>query len=389
MNRMAGRLGIRTVCVFITFMSILTRNNPMKRFFSPLFCAALFFVACGDDSSSVSADEEEIKSSEASVSSSSSDERLSSSAKNSSDQKSSSSKGENKENRHSSSSGSVSSASNSVGTSSSGSLVSSAAETLESSSSMEQSSSSESESLSSSSSSKTAKGWSWDVPKELHLNPYVEYDSIKDSRDGHVYKTIKIGDLTWMAENLNYYDKDNLSLKDKSWCYNTDVDEDVSCAVVGRHYTWAAAIDSVKLATDADNPLDCGYGKECELPGKVRGICPLGWHLPSEDEWNDLITFVGKNSTTGKELKSQTGWNTKGKQGLDTYGFSALPAGYISEEGYADGVGARAYFWSSTDKCETGVSYMMLLFDSDEVYMRESCGYMTKEFRMSVRCIKD
>ena len=253
------------------------------------------------------------------------------------------------------------------------------------------SSSSESESSSSANEKPLpTAAWKWDVSKELRLNPNIEYDSIKDPRDGQSYKVIKIGDMTWMAENLNYYDKDNLSLKDKSKCYDTDVDEKVSCAVVGRHYTWAAAIDSVKLATDANNPLDCGNGKECGLTGKVRGICPPGWHLPSEAEWKDLISFVGNNSTTGKDLKTQSGWMRDGKQGTDTYGFSALPAGYISEEGYADAVGARAYFWSSTEICENGASFMSLFYDKDDVSMRVSCGYeMTKDCGISVRCIKD
>ena len=235
------------------------------------------------------------------------------------------------------------------------------------------------------------KGWSWDVPKEFRLNQNIEYDSIKDSRDGKIYKTIKIGNLIWMAENLNYYDEKNMSLKDKSWCYNTDVDEDISCKVVGRHYTWAAAIDSVKLATDATNPMECGYGKECGLSGKVRGICPPGWYLPSDDEWNDLITFVGNNSTTGKELKTQSGWWTKGgTNGIDTYGFSALPAGYVSDEGYSDAVGGRAAFWSSSEKCDNGASYLAMFYDKDEAFMRTSCGYaFTKDCGLSVRCVKD
>ena len=163
-------------------------------------------------------------------------------------------------------------------------------------------------------------GWSWDVPKECRFNPDITYGTMTDSRDGQTYKTVKIGDQTWMAENLNYADSINTpSLLERSWCYNDNIE---NCAVAGRLYTWAAAIDSVKLATDADNPQDCGYGKNCKLPASVQGICPKGWHLPNKLEWNTLISAVGGKKTAGSALKSQTGWNGSGN-GTDSLGFSA------------------------------------------------------------------
>ena len=133
----------------------------------------------------------------------------------------------------------------------------------------------------------------WDYPKEFYLNPHLVYDSIVDKRDGKVYKTIKIGDQTWMAENLNYADSVNTpSLRGNSRCYD---DDPKKCEVIGRLYTWAAAIDSVKLASDMQNPQYCGnvdvdlnllYSGNpiCELPEKTQGICPDGWHLPSFGE---------------------------------------------------------------------------------------------------------
>ena len=208
-------------------------------------------------------------------------------------------------------------------------------------------------------SSSSLNGFDWNEPKETYLNPEIEYDTIIDSRDGKVYKTVKIGEQIWMVENLNFDPGQGGSGDAKyewSWCYDN---EPRNCDVAGRLYTWAAAIDSVKLANDADNPQDCGYGRECGLTGKVQGICPSGWHLPSNDEWNALFTAVGGQSNAGKVLKSQTGWNNNGN-GTDAYGFSALPAGLRYYNGYFNYGGNGALFWSATEYDSYGACYMYL-----------------------------
>ena len=208
-----------------------------------------------------------------------------------------------------------------------------------------------------------------------------------DSRDGQTYKTVKIGEQTWMAENLNYADSTKTpSLLKRSWCYNNNVE---NCAVAGRLYTWSAAIDSVKLATDADNPQDCGYGKICTLPAKVQGICPEGWHLPDKTEWSKLFTAVGGKSTAGKILKSQTGWNdhigTSGN-GTDAYGFSAFPAGGRGNDGAFGGEGLYAYFWSATEYGSYNNPFSMDLYYDTE---GASLYSYSKNVAFSVRCLKD
>ena len=217
--------------------------------------------------------------------------------------------------------------------------------------------------------------------KEARLNPEIAYDSIIDSRDGQIYKIVKIGSQVWMAENLNYADSVKTpSLKGKSWCFEKDPEK---CAVTGRIYLWAAAIDSMKFATDADNPQDCGYGKICKLSTKEQGICPLGWHLPTKTEWETLFTEVGGLSTVGKMLKSLTGWNFSGN-GTDAYGFSALPAGDFD---FGDFLcdGNQTFFWSATQGDATSAYSVLLLYEKDRAYFE---GY-NKRYGHSVRCLKD
>lgn len=208
---------------------------------------------------------------------------------------------------------------------------------------------------------------------------HVVYGTLTDARDGKTYKTVVIGTQTWMAENLNYSDSTNyLSMKGRSWCYYNSLN---NCAKYGRLYTWAAAMDSV--GTFSTNGKGCGYGKTCTPTYPVRGICPDGWHLPQKTEWEMLFTAVGGKSTAAKMLKSTSGWKYNGN-GEDSFGFSALPAGY-----YYDGDfnldGLSAYFWSSTEDNGGDAYYMYLVYYYDDAYLR----YITKYNGFSVRCLRD
>jgi len=257
------------------------------------------------------------------------------------------------------------------------------------------------------------EGFDWKLSKEAYLNSNIQYDSIVDSRDGQVYKTVKIGDQVWMAQNLNYFDTATTpSLKGSSWCYGGmyDMPEEYpeeykeyeglmyfegemidACAVAGRLYTWAAAIDSASLANDPKNPLDCGMGKSCrfELPEPIRGICPEGFHLPTDDEWNVLFTKTGGKDNSGKALKSQMGWKNSGYVGVggngtDAYGFTAMPVGG-REGGSFDDYGVYAFFWSASEG-GTDTAYRNRLgngYDASALYAYSKAnGY-------SVRCLKD
>ena len=211
-----------------------------------------------------------------------------------------------------------------------------------------------------------------------------EYDTFTDERDGKVYKTVKIGKQVWMAENLNYADSVKTpSLLRSSWCYDNDP---ANCATMDRLYTWMAAIDSTKLATDKDDPKICGYGMACGLTKRVQGICPEGYHLPDTTDWNLLITAVGGWDNAGKMLKSQSAeWLYS--PGSDYFGFSALPGGFRYRSSSFDAVGGSAYFWASTEKSEEDVYHAYSICMGHIAIDSFSDGFKDNGF--SVRCVKD
>ena len=175
-----------------------------------------------------------------------------------------------------------------------------------------------------------------------------------DPRDKQLYRVVTIGEQTWMAENLNYK-------TENSWCGGGLDKTEGDCSKYGRLYTWAAANDA----------------------------CPEGWHLPDTTEWRKLFTAVGGQSTAGKILKSQTGWEdyygTSGN-GTDVYGFSAFPAGYRDYDGYFGSEGDYAYFWSATEYSSNDAYRMGLGYNSVGAslnYGNESSAFF------SVRCLKD
>ena len=239
--------------------------------------------------------------------------------------------------------------------SSSAKAKSSSNETSESSSSAKSSSSKDGKSNSSSSS--VVPTVSVASPCKTEAGDNCEYGTLTDDRDGQTYKTVKIGEQWWMAENLNYryiQQTYNGGVKDSSsYCYN--------CEKYGRLYLWSAAMV----------------------------VCPEGWHLPSGDEWNTLLTAAGGIETAGIMLKSTEGWNDKydgtSGNGSDTYSFSALPAGYRSYDGYYYDEGDYAYFWSSTEYY-SGLAYFMYLYYYG---VNAPLGNDNKYSGFSVRCLRD
>jgi len=196
--------------------------------------------------------------------------------------------------------------------------------------------------------------------------------SVCNTGGGGSYEFVTIGGKKWMTKNLNIETSE-------SWCYGhggevydyvtasfkTLPAEDIqaNCAKYGRLYTWSAA----------------------------KTACPIGWRLPSREEWDDLVTAAGGYSTAGKKLKSTSGWNYNGAQrdnGTDDFGFSALPGGYRNSDGNFITDGYHGYWWTAAEynseyayfmSMEYGSDIMSAGGDGDHIYKR-SGGF-------SVRCV--
>jgi len=186
------------------------------------------------------------------------------------------------------------------------------------------------------------------------------FGTMTDSRDGKKYRTVKIGSQTWMAENLNYDAKN-------SKCYGNSAG---NCAKYGRLYNWKTAMNGAKSSSSN--------------PSRVQGVCPVGWHLPSDAEWTALTDYVGGSSTAGKKLKSTSGWNNNGN-GTDEHGFSALPGGSGNSGGDFYYAGYGGYWWSAT---EVDASYAWNRhMNCNREYVSGGSG--DKAGLFSARCVAD
>jgi uncharacterized protein (TIGR02145 family) len=118
----------------------------------------------------------------------------------------------------------------------------------------------------------------------------------------------------------------------------------------------------------------------CNIDAKHKGVCPTGWHIPSDAEWSTLTIFVGTNP--GTKLKAKSGWSED--NGTDEFGFSALPGGYGYSDGSFYGAGNFGYWWSATNGASYAWDRTMYFNDAD--VNRDGHG---KAYLSSVRCVQD
>jgi uncharacterized protein (TIGR02145 family) len=173
--------------------------------------------------------------------------------------------------------------------------------------------------------------------------------NFKDPRGEKVYKTVKIGNKVWFAENLAFVpDYGNY------WAYDNN---NANIAKYGYLYDWETAIK----------------------------VCPDGWHLPSDEEWDVLSESLGGIGVAGRKMKSTSGWADNGN-GNNSSGFNAKPSGTKLYDGFGYNLGNTVYWWSSTEYDMRRASgryindYDGILYKNNE---------FDKDFGFSVRCIKD
>ncbi len=230
-----------------------------------------------------------------------------------------------------------------------------------------------------------------------------ETGTFTDSRDGQIYEWVKIGNQVWMAENLkatHYSDGTpiphvtgetewgNLSETDKAWCYydNSSSNGDT----YGALYTWAAAMN--------------GTSSSNSNPSGVQGVCPDGWHLPSDEEWKELEMALGMSQSEADDI----GWRgtNEGSKLADsanlwqdgdlennaefgTSGFTAFPGGIIGGyDGKFDDIGNDGYWWSSTAFFSSIVVLRSLYYYHSDL-SRGNVDNKGSVNGYSVRCIRD
>ena len=209
-----------------------------------------------------------------------------------------------------------------------------------------------------------------------------------DIRDGQNYNTVLIGTQCWFAQNLNVgiridgsANQTNNSTIEK-YCYNND---DANCAVYGGLYQW----DELMNYTTSSNANPSGR----------QGICPTGWHVPSDAEWCQMETLLDatlicddeywRGTDAGGKLKEAgtVHWASPNTGATNSSGFTALPGGEIAIGGGLYGITTTAWFWSSAESSDdySKAWFRYLKYNQADVDRQ----YYKKGYGFSGRCCKD
>ena len=225
--------------------------------------------------------------------------------------------------------------------------------------------------------------------EELKKEQNLLENGFTDTRDGHHYNVVKIGDQIWMAENLEIGKMINFGSEEtdngviEKYCYNNDPK---NCEIYGGLYY-------------EDEMMNYTYDNTSKHFGSkfkegAQGICPNGWHIPSKSEWDYLIKYLGGRDIAGGKLKEAgyRHWSLPNTGATNESGFTALPGGgSFMESSDDDIIGKRAYFYTSTtdpewDYGKYGNFMEVLYYKSKSI--EEVCVGDDGEVA-SVRCIKN
>jgi uncharacterized protein (TIGR02145 family) len=203
-------------------------------------------------------------------------------------------------------------------------------------------------------------------------------ENFTDTRDSKTYATVQIGTQCWMVENLNVgaminstnggtnndgEQTDNSTLE--KYCYENNTS---NCDTYGGLYQWNEAMQYV--TTEG-----------------VQGVCPSGWHLPTDGEWTTLAVFLGGVDIAGRKMKESglEHWQSPNAGAANESGFTALPGGYHHHYGSYYDLTSYARFWSSSEFNTTDTWSRYLIYTVEDVNRSAN----NKEDGFSVRCLKD
>ena len=217
----------------------------------------------------------------------------------------------------------------------------------------------------------------------------VEFVACVDADSVHHYKTVKICNQTWMAENVNagvmlQHSGNTISQTDNDridkFCYDNDR---VNCDKYGGLYTWH---ETMQYASSDNGSI-----------GKVQGVCPTGWHIPTDKEWQVLIDCLGDDSTSGGKMKAlgifedNTGnWYSPNAYATNSSGFSAEPGGYICYKcgGSFNYIHREGRYWAAT-LCSSSVSSAISRYFFYNSALARWLDTVDIDDSQSVRCIKN
>ncbi len=207
--------------------------------------------------------------------------------------------------------------------------------------------------------------------------------TVKDI-DGNTYNTVQIGTQCWTKENLRvtkYRDGTIIPL-----------DESGGTTGNGTGQTWSSRTTGARTVYghNAANLATYGYLYNLYAVADSKGLCPNGWHVPSDSEWTTLTTYLGGESVAGRKMKSigTTYWNDPNRGATNESGFSALPGGYREADGSFDDIRYESFFWSVTelDYNDYFAWYRLLYYSDGSV---DRLRLYNKQYGISVRCLKD
>lgn len=218
--------------------------------------------------------------------------------------------------------------------------------------------------------------------------PWTCGQNIIDPRDSKEYGTVQIGTQCWFRQNLNVGTRINGTQHPSNngviekYCYNN---VDANCTTYGGMYRWGEMVQYLNGATDSATWVPAPTGN-------VQGICPSGWHLPTESEWTTLVNYLGGSSEAGGKMKESTlsHWSSPNTGASNSSGFTGLPGGYRHPNGSFYNLTTDGFYRSLTQGSAIGTSYPQAGRQTLS-YIAGSTGYsqIEKRYGFYIRCLKD